>query len=95
MADLQISQLPALAEADLASGDELAIVDGSASETKRITAKALVEKGVALIDAGSIPGTALSGLAAGSVNAAAIATDAVTADKILAGAVGASEIEDG
>ena len=44
MADLQISQLPTLAEADLASGDELAIVDGSASETKRITAKALVEK---------------------------------------------------
>ena len=85
MADLQISQLPALAEADLASGDELAIVDGSASETKRITAKALVEKGVALIDAGSIPGTALSGLAAGSVNTAAIADDAITAAKIWQG----------
>ena len=95
MADLQISQLPQLAEADLAAADELAIVDDSASETKRITAKALVEKGVALIDAGSIPGTALASLGTGTVNAAAIATDAVTADKILAGAVGASEIADG
>ena len=43
MADLQISQLPILLEADLAGGDELAVVDGSASETKRITAKALVQ----------------------------------------------------
>jgi len=95
MADLQISQLPALAEADLAAGDELAVVDGSASETKRITAKALVERGVALIDAGSIPGTALASLGAGTATTAAIADDAVTADKILAGAVGASEIADG
>ena len=95
MADLQISQLPILLEADLASGDELAIVDGSASETKRITAKALVEKGVALIDAGSIPGSALASLGAGTATTAAIADDAITAAKILAGAVGASEIADG
>jgi len=95
MADLQISQLPILLEADLASGDELAVVDGSASETKRITAKALVEKGVALIDAGSIPGTALASLGAGTATTAAIADDAITAAKILAGAVGASEIADG
>ena len=95
MADLQISQLPALAEADLAAGDELAVVDGSAAETKRITAKALVEKGVALIDAGSIPGTALASLGTDTVNTAAIAADAVTAAEIAAGAVGASEIADG
>ena len=95
MADLQISQLPALAEADLAAGDELAVVDGSASETKRITAKALVEKGVALIDAGSIPGAALASLGTGTVNTAAIVDDAITAAKIVAGAVGASEIADG
>ena len=92
MADLQISQLPQLLEADLAAGDELAVVDDSASETKRITAKALVEKGVALIDAGSIPGAALASLGTDTVNTAAIANNAVTADKILAGSVGASEI---
>ena len=95
MADLQISQLPQLAEADLAAVDELAVVDDSASETKRITAKALVEKGVALIDAGSIPGTALGTLASNAVTTASITNNAVTADKIAAGAVGASEIADG
>ena len=95
MADLQISQLPQLAEADLAAADELAIVDDSASETKRITAKALVEKGITLIDAGSIPGTALASLGTGTVNTAAIAANAVTASEIAAGAVGASEIADG
>ena len=92
MADLQISQLPQLAEADLAAVDELAVVDDSASETKRITAKALVEKGVALIDAGSIPGTALGTLASNAVTTASITNNAVTADKIAAGAVGASEL---
>jgi hypothetical protein len=82
MADLQISQLPALAEADLAAGDELAVVDGSASETKRITAKALVEKGVALIDAGSIPGSALASLGANTVVTASITDANVTNAKL-------------
>ena len=82
MADLQISQLPALAEADLAAGDELAVVDGSASETKRITAKALVERGVALIDAGSIPGSALASLGANTVVTASITDANVTNAKL-------------
>ena len=37
MADLKISQLAALAAANVASGDLLAVVDTSASETKKIT----------------------------------------------------------
>ena len=82
MADLQISQLPALAEADLAAGDELAVVDGSASETKRITAKALVERGVALIDSGSIPGSALASLGANTVVTASITDANVTNAKL-------------
>jgi len=82
MADLKISQLPALAEADLAATDELAVVDGSASETKKITAKALVEKGVALIDAASIPATALAGLSANSVVTASITDGNVTNVKL-------------
>ena len=82
MADLKISQLPALAEADLAAGDELAVVDGSASETKKITAKALVEKGVALIDAGSIPGTALASLGANTVTTISITDASVTNVKL-------------
>jgi len=50
MADLRISQLPALAGAVLQSDDALAIVDLSASETKKLTAKDLIQSGVALID---------------------------------------------
>ena len=94
MADLQISQLPALAEADLAAGDELAIVDDSASETKRITAKSLVEKGVALIDAGSIPGTALASLGANTVVTASITDANVTTAKIANSAITATQIAD-
>ena len=43
MADLRISQLPALAGAILQADDALAIVDESASETKQITSKDLVQ----------------------------------------------------
>ena len=43
MADLKISELNALAGAALATGDELAIVDTSASETKKITLQNLIE----------------------------------------------------
>ena len=82
MADLQISQLPSLAEANIAATDELAIVDKSASETKKVTAKALGEKGVALIDAGSIPGTALASLGANTVVTASITDGNVTNVKL-------------
>ena len=82
MADLQISQLPSLPEADLAALDELAIVDGSASETKRITAKALIEKGVSLIDAGSIPGSVIGTLGANTVVTASITDGNVTNAKL-------------
>ena len=94
MADLQISQLPSLAEANIAATDELAIVDTSASETKRVTAKALVEKGVSLIDAGSIPGTALASLGANTVVTASITDANVTTAKIANGAVTATQIAD-
>ena len=94
MADLQISQLPSLAEANIAATDELAIVDTSASETKKVTAKALVEKGVALIDAGSIPGTALASLGANTVVTASITDANVTTAKIANAAITATQIAD-
>ena len=93
MADLQISQLPSLAEANIAATDELAIVDTSASETKKVTAKALVEKGVALIDAGSIPGTALASLGANTVVTASITNANVTTAKIANAAITATQKE--
>ncbi len=56
MADLKISQLNSLAGTSLASGDELAVVDTSASETKKITSVELVRYGYGLISAGTLDG---------------------------------------
>jgi hypothetical protein len=55
MADLRITELTALASADLAATDPLAVADLSASETKKITAKDFTQKAVTLIDDASIP----------------------------------------
>ena len=56
MADLRISDLPALAQADAEATDDIPLNDVSAAKL-RITAKGLVQKGVSsLIDDGSIPG---------------------------------------
>ena len=59
MADLRISELPVLSGPDLEADDDIAIADYSASETKRLTAKNLVQSGVDLIDDGSISGVKL------------------------------------
>ena len=83
MADLRISQLPVLGSAALQADDVVATVDISASETKKITVKDLVQKTVSLIDPGSIPGDKFSiTLTAGSVDTVALADGAVTAIKL-------------
>ena len=91
MADLRISELAALASADLVAGDLLAVADISASESKKITVTDFLGKAVTLIadatipgakivfGAASIPGSALQNLAVGSSQ---IAADAVTAAKL-------------
>ena len=56
MADLKISQLNSLAGGSLASNDVLAVVDTSASETKKITSVELVRYGYELIAAGTLDG---------------------------------------
>ena len=81
MADLRISQLPALAGADLSATDLLAVADVSASETKKLTSKDLIQYGVTLIDGNIIPG-------------AKLVTDSVTATQIAANAITASELAD-
>lgn len=85
MADLRISDLPQLAQADAEATDDIIINDVSAAETKRINAKSLVQRGVGnLIDAGSIPGTKI---ADDGITQAKIADDAVGADQLAANAV--------
>ena len=91
MADLRISELPVLNEADLQADDDLAVVDYSASETRRLTAKALVEKGVTLIDDDSIPGGKIIG---DSITAAEIAPDAVGSSELADDAVDTAAIQD-
>ena len=89
MPDLEISNLPALAGTGLADGDSLPVVDVSASETKKVTAKDLVQSGIALVDDASIPGAKL---AANSLGAGQLAADSVGSSELADGSVGTAAI---
>ena len=93
MADLKISELAALAGADLASGDLLAAVDSSASETKKLTISDLIANGVTLISDDTIPGAKIL-FAAGDIATADIADSAITTVKLAANAVTAAKLAD-
>ena len=67
MADQKITALTELAEANVASNDVLPIADVSASETKKVTVKSLVEQGVDLIDNASIPAAKLASISPSSL----------------------------
>lgn len=84
MPDIPISQLPLLSGTGLAADDSLPLADVSASETKQITAKDLVQSGIQLIDAGSIPGDKINGTSvpAGSIGTTELANGSVTAAKL-------------
>jgi hypothetical protein len=93
LADLKITELQALAGANLAATDELAIADISASETKKITVSDLIAYGADLISNAEIPSAKIS-FAAGSIVEASLATGSVTATKIGADAVTAAKLGD-
>ena len=93
MADLKISELQALAGVDLAAGDELAIADISASETKKVTVTNLIGFGSALLADATIPSAKIN-FAAGAIVAASLASDAVTTAKINADAVTGPKLAD-
>jgi len=93
MADLKISELEALAGADLASNDLLATVDTSASETKKLTIGDLIANGVTLISDDTIPGAKIL-FAAGDIATADISDLAVTAAKIADNGVTAAKLAD-
>ena len=83
MADLRITDLPALTAALLQASDPIAIADESASETKKISAKEFVQGAVGLIDAGSIPSDKVSlTIPAGSVGTTELVDNSVTAAKL-------------
>lgn len=95
MADKKISELTALTGA-LNVADALPIADDSASQTKKINPKNLIEQGVLIIDDGSIPLSKLdssAGIPAGSVGTTELADGSVTAIKLAdnsSGVVGAA-----
>ena len=103
MADLKISELGALAANDLVAADELAIVDNSATETKRILISELLQ-GIFVSGGTNNPKTgviadntirsAAINFSNGSVPGAAIADGGVTAAKIANDAVTAAKIAD-
>jgi len=91
MADLRITELAALASADLTATDPLAVADLSASESKKISAKDFTQKAVTLIDDASIPvakvnlsGISGTNLTDGTVTAAKLNTSSIPATGGLA-----------
>lgn len=83
MPDLEISKLPPISGALLQAADPLALADLSASETKKVTVKDLIQGGVALVDDGSIPGVKIDfTVPAGSIGTTELADKSVTAAKL-------------
>jgi len=82
MADQRITQLTQLSEADVAAIDVLPIVDISASETKKVTAKDLFEAGAVLADSSSVDLAKLNQSSATKLGTTALADDAITAAKL-------------
>jgi hypothetical protein len=82
MADQRITQLTALPKAGVAATDVLPIADISASQTKKVTAKDLVDAGLDLIDVSSIDIDKLDQASTTKLGTAALADDAVTAAKL-------------
>ncbi len=82
MADQRITQLTALPKASVAATDVLPIADISASETKKVTAKDLVDAGLDLVDASSIDLAKLDQASGTKLGTTALADDAITAAKL-------------
>ena len=84
MSDQRITQLPALSAASAAATDVLPVADVSASQTKKITVKDLVDAGLDLVDASSIDLDKLDQSSTTKIGATALASGAVTAAKLAA-----------
>jgi len=82
LADQRITQLTALAKASVAATDVLPIADVSASQTKKVTAKDLVDAGLDLIDVASIDLDKLDQASVTKIGSTALASGAVTAAKL-------------
>ena len=86
MPDLKITELTALASANLAATDPIAVVSLAGSDTKKITAKDFVQKAVTLIDDASIPNAkvSLSGISGTNLSAGTVAVSKLDTSTIPA-----------
>ena len=91
IADLRISELAALASADLAAGDFLPVADVSASESKKITVTGFIGKAITLVADTTIPSGKIL-FNDGSIPSGALANGAATGAKIASGAVSAAKL---
>jgi hypothetical protein len=82
MADQRITQLTALSASGVADIDLLPIVDISASETKKVTAKDLVTAGVVLINSSTIDIAKINQASTTKLGTTSLADDAITAAKL-------------
>jgi len=82
VADQRITELTQLSEVDVAATDVLPIVDISASQTKKVTAKDLFEAGATLADSASVDIIKINQSSATKIGTTALADDAVTAAKL-------------
>ena len=94
MPDTEISKLVELVSADVQGTDPLAIADLSAVETKKVTVKSLIEKGVDLLDPDEIDPDKIDwdNQAANQINGSAIKDRSIAAVKIVADSLTAAEI---
>ena len=86
MADLRISELAALAGADLASVDLLAVADVSASETKKITVTDFIGEAITLIADATIPNAKIL-FTDNTVSGAVVTDNTLSGAKIANGTV--------
>jgi hypothetical protein len=93
VADLKITQLAALAGADLAAGDLLAVADISASETKKITVTDFLGNASTLIADATIPGAKIL-FGSATVPGSALVNGAVDTAQLADGAVSAAKLAD-
>jgi hypothetical protein len=91
MADLKISELTALDTALVAAGDQLPIVDTSASQTKKVSADGLVAAGIRLMPNASIPWAKVDGgsitVPNNSITTLQLADNSVATSKVVDGAI--------
>ena len=79
MADQRITQLTALPKTSVAANDALPVADISASQTKKVTVKDLVDAGLDLVDASSIDLSKLDQESTTKLGNAAIGSGAIAA----------------